>query len=98
MQGKERPSVTDDCQATAGAAWDTAKQYFYKILFVSTGGSAFFVVRRIEGTTLEEGAGYGQQAWAPLRETFKGSSREAIRAEHDKMNNTPLRSGQDPAE
>ena len=31
-----------------------------------------------------------------LREKFKGSSREAIRAERAKMNNTPMRSGQDP--
>ena len=50
------------------------------------------------GTTLEDGAGHGQQAWAALREKFKGTLREAIRAEHAKMNNAPMRSGQDPFE
>ena len=47
------------------------------------------------GTTLENGAGHGQQAWAALRENFKGSSREVICAEHAKINNTPMRLGQD---
>ena len=67
----------------------------FSALFFSTGCSAFFVVRRVEGTTPEDRAGHGQLAWAALREKFKGSPREAIRAEHTKMNNTPMRSGQD---
>ena len=97
MQGQERPSVTDDSQATAPAAWDAANQDLFSILLFLTGGSAF-VVRRFEGTKVEDEAGHGQQAWAALPEKFKGSSREAIRAEHAKMNNTPMRSGHDPDE
>ena len=50
------------------------------------GRSASFVVRRFKGTTLEDGAGHGQQAWTALREKFKGSSLAAIRAERSKMN------------
>ena len=53
MQGQKRPSVTDDSQATARTAWDAANQDLFRILLFSTGGSAFFVVRRFEGTTLE---------------------------------------------
>ena len=95
MRGPEQPSVTGDSQATARAVRDAANQDLFSILFYSTGGSAFFVVRRFEDTTVEDGAGHGQQAWAALREKFKGSSREAICAEHAKMNNMSMRSGQD---
>ena len=83
-EGQERPSETDDSQATGRAAWDAANQGLFSILFFSTGGSAFFIVRRFEGTSLEDGAGDGQQAWAGLRKKFKGRSREATRAEHSK--------------
>ena len=55
-------------------------------------------MRRFEGTTLEDGAGHGQQARATLHEMFKGDSREVIRAEHSKKDNTRLRSDQDPDE
>ena len=98
LPGQERPSETDDSQATARAAWDASFQGLFSILFFSTGGSAFFAVRRFEGTTLEDGAGLGQQAWAALRERFKGSSRGALRAEHSKVNNTRIRSDRDPVE
>ena len=98
MQGQECASVTDHSQATTHAAWDATNQDLFSILFFSTGGSAFFVVRRFGSTTLEDEAGHGQQAWAALREKFRGSSRKAIRAEHVKMNNTLMRSGQDPDE
>ena len=81
-QEQERPSEAEDSQATARAAWDAAKQDLFSILFFSTGGSAFFVARRFEGATLEGGAGHEQQAWTALREKFKGSSGEAIPAEH----------------
>ena len=73
MQGQERPSVTDDSQATARAAWDAANHDLFNILLFSTGGSTVFVVRRFEGTTLEDGAGHGQQAWVALREKVKES-------------------------
>ena len=98
LQGQERPWETDDSQTTARAAWDAANQDLFSILLFSTGGPAFFVIWRFEGTTLEDGAGHGQQAWAALREKFRGSSRDAIRAEHAQMNNTPTRSGLDPDE
>ena len=78
MQGQERPSVTDDSQATARAAWDAANHDLFNILLFSTGGSTVFVVRRFEGTTLEDGAGHGQQAWVALRDKFKGSVRAKI--------------------
>ena len=97
MQGQERPSVTDDSQATARAAWDAANHDLFNILLFSTGGSTVFVVRRFEGTTLEDGARHEHRAWAAQREKFKRSSHEAIRAEHSKMN-TLMRSGQDPEE
>ena len=97
LQGQERPSEAEDSQATARAAWDAVNQDLFGILLFLTGGSAS-VVRKFEGTTPDDGAGHGQQAWAALREKFKGSSREAIRAEHSKMNNTRMRSDQDPDE
>ena len=84
--------MTDGIQATARAEWDAANQDLFPILFFSTDGSAFFILQRFEITTIEDGAGNGRQAWAGLREKFKGSSREAIRAERAKMNNTPMRS------
>ena len=33
-----------------------------------------------------------------VAQKFRGSSREVFRAEHAKMNNTPIRSGQEPDE
>ena len=98
MQGQERPSETDDTQATACAAWDVANQDRFSILLRSTDGSNFFVVRRFEGTTLEDGAGHEQQARAALRVKFAGSSRQTIHAERANMNHTPMNSRQDPDE
>ena len=80
LQGQERPWETDDSLTTARTAWDAANQDLLSILFSSTSGSAFFVVGRFEGTTLEDGAGRGRQA--ALRKKFKGSSRKSLRAEH----------------
>ena len=68
---------SDDSQATARAVWGVANQGLFSILLFSTGGSAFFVVRRFEGSTLEDGAGQGQQAWAALREKVQ---REFVRS------------------
>ena len=62
LQGQERPSETDDNQDTARAAWDAANQDLFSMLLFSTGGSMFFIVRKFEGTTPEDGAGHGQQA------------------------------------
>lgn len=47
---------------------------------------------------LEDGAGHGQQTWPTPREKFKGSSREAIRAWHSKIDTTRMRLDQDADE
>ena len=39
-----------------------------------------------------------KQAWAELREKFKGTSRKTSRAEHSEMNNTQTRSDRNPDE
>ena len=78
LQGQERPSEFDADQETTRATWDAANQYLYSMLFFTTTGSAFSVVRRFQGKTLAKGAGRGQQAWAALREKFDGCSRAAI--------------------
>ena len=96
LQGQERSSKFDADQETTRATWDAANQYLYSVLFFTTAGSAFSVVRRFQGKTPAEGAGYGQQAWAALHERFDGCSRAAIRAEHIRMTSTRTRPGQDP--
>ena len=92
LHGEQRPLVTNSSQTTAHAAWDAANQDTFTVQIFSMDGSAFFVVWRFEGTTLEDGAGHGREAWAAMRETFNGSSSKAIHAERAKMNNTPMRS------
>ena len=96
FQRQERPSEFDADQETARATWDTANQDLDSMLFFTTDGSAFSVVRRFQGKTPAEGAGHGHQAWAKLCEKFDGSSRAAIRAEHIRMTNTRMHPGQDP--
>ena len=54
----------------------------YSILYFTTSGPAFSAVQRFEEKTRENGEGHGQDAWATLRETFDGCSREALRAAH----------------
>ena len=56
FQGQERPPETDDGQAIARSAWGAVNHDLFSVLFVSTGGSAF-VVLRFEGTIPEYGAG-----------------------------------------
>ena len=80
------------------AAWDTANQDLFNILIFSTVGSAFFVIPRFTGTTLEDGARHGQQAWAVRHDELKRSPREEIRLEHARMKSTPTLSDQDPKE
>ena len=98
LQEQERPWETDDDHGTARGSWDAAKLDLFSVLSFSTGGSAFFIARRFEDTTPEDEARYGPLAWATLRETFKGISHEAVRAEHAKINNTRICSGQEPDE
>ena len=71
LQGQERSLGTDDSQATTRVAWDAANHDLFNVLFFSTGGSASFVARGVEGTTPEDGTGHGQLSWASLRETSK---------------------------
>ena len=92
LQGQERPSEFDADQETTRATWDATSQYLYSVLFFTTSGLAFSVVRRLEGKTPAEGAEHGQQAWAALREKFNGCSR----AEHISMTSTRMRPGQEP--
>ena len=98
LQGEQRPSNEDPDGATARVTWDIANQNLFGVLFFATTGSAFSVVRRFEGKRPQDGPGHGQQAWAALCEKFYGCSREALRAEHYKMNHTKMTPGQDPDE
>ena len=82
VQGSQRSTDVDNDQATAREGWDDANQNLFSILFFTTSGPAFSVVRRFEGRAREDGVGHGQDAWAALREKFDGCSREALRAAH----------------
>ena len=68
LQGQERPSEFDADQETTRATWDAVNQDLYSVLFFPIAGSAFSEVREFQGKTPTEGVGYGQQAWAALRE------------------------------
>ena len=96
VQGQERPSEFDADQETTRTTWDAANQDLYGVLFFTTAGSAFSVVRRLQGKTPAEGAGPGQKAWAALHDKFDEWSRVAIRVEHIRMTSTRMRPGQDP--
>ena len=80
---------------TDRATWDIANQNIFCVLFCTTSGSAFSVVRRFEGKRLQDGPGHSQQAWVSLYEKFDGCSREALRAERHKMDHTKMAPGQD---
>ena len=91
LPGQERPLEFDANQETTRATWDVANQDLYSVLFVTTAGSAFAVVRRFQGKRLAEEARRGQQAWAALHEKFDGCSRATIRVEHIRMTSTRMR-------
>ena len=95
VQGSQRPSDLDNDQATAREGWDDANHNLFSILFFTTSGPAFSVVRRFEGKTREDGVGHGQAAWAALREKFNGCSREALQAAHREMQTVKMRSDED---
>ena len=67
VQGSQRQSGLDNDQVTAREGWDDANHNLFSILYFTTSGPAFFVVRRFEGKTREGGVGHGQDAWATLR-------------------------------
>ena len=78
--------------------WDDANHNLFSILFLTTSGPAFSVVRRFERKTREDGVGHGQDAWRALREKFAGCSREALRAAHRELETVKMRSDEDPGD
>ena len=98
LQGVQRPSSENIDGATDRATWDVANHNIFCVLFLTTSGSEFSVVRRFEKKRLRDVPGHCQQAWVALCEKFDGCSREALRAEHYRMNHTKMAPGQDPDE
>ena len=96
VQGSQRPSGLDNDQVTAREGWDDANHNLFSILYLTTSGPAFSVVRRFEGKIREDGVGYGQDAWGALREKFGGCSREGLRAAHRELETVKRRSDEDP--
>ena len=70
---------------------EDANHNLFSILYVTTSGPAFSVVRRFEGKPRENKVGHGQDAWAALREKFDGCSREALRAAHREVETVKMR-------
>ena len=96
VQGSQRPSGLDNDQVTALEGWEDASHNLFGILFFTTSGPDFSVVRRFEGKTQDDVVGHGQDAWAALREKFDGCSREALRAAHRELETVTMRSDEDP--
>ena len=96
VQDSQQPSDLDNDQATTCEGWDDANNNLFSILYFTTSGPAFSVVRRFEGKRREGGVGHKQDAWAALREKFDGCSREALRAAHREMKTVKIRSDEDP--
>ena len=88
VQGLQRPSDLDNNQATSREGWDGANHNLFSIIFLTTSGPAFSVVRRLERKTRE--------AWAALREKFDGCSRAALRAAHREIETVKMQSDEDP--
>ena len=95
VQGSQRPSGLDNDQVTTREGWDDTKHNLFSILYFMTSDPTFSVVRGFEGKTREDGVGYGQDAWAALREKFDGCSREALRAAHRELETVNMRSDDD---
>ena len=55
VQGSQRPSGLDSDQVTARESWDDANHNLFSIIFFTTSGPAFSVVRRFEAKTREDG-------------------------------------------
>ena len=96
VQGSQRPSRLDNDQVTVCEGWDDASHNLFSILYFTTSGPAFSVVRRFEGKTREDGVRHGEDAWAALREKLDGCSREALRAAHREVETVKMRSDEDP--
>ena len=80
----------------AREGWDDANHNLFSILYFTTSGPAFSVVRRFEGKRREDGVGHVQDAWAALREKLDGCSREALRAAHRELETVKMGSDEDP--
>ena len=78
VQRLQRPSDLDNDQATTREGWDDANHNLFSILYFTTSGPTFSVVRRFERKIREDGVGHGKDAWAALREKFNGCSRETL--------------------
>ena len=96
VQGSQRPSGLDNDHVTAREGWDDANHNLFRILYFTTSGPAFSVMRRFEGKTREDGVGHGQDAWVALREKFDGCSREALQAANRELETVRMRSDEDP--
>ena len=96
VQGSQRPSGLDNDQVTAREGWGTANHNLFSILYFTTSGPAFSVVRRFEGKTREDGVGHGKDAWGALREKFDGCSCEALRAAYRELETVKMWSDEDP--
>ena len=86
----------DNDQATAREGWDDATHDLFSILYFTTSGPDFSVVRRFEGNIREDGVGHRQDVWTALREKFDGYSREALQAAPREMETFKTRSNEDP--
>ena len=91
IEGSQRPSDLDNDQATAREGWNDANHDLFSILYFTTSGPVFSVVRRFERNTREDGVGHEQDAWAALREKFDGCSREALREAHREIDTVKMR-------
>ena len=81
VQGLQWRSLDSD-QATACEGWNDANRNLYILLYFTTSGPAFSVMRRFEEKTNEDEVGHGQDAWETQREKFDGCSREALNTAH----------------
>ena len=95
-QESQRPSGLDNDQVTACESWDDANHHLFSILFFTTSGPVFSVVRRFEGKTREDGVGHGQGAWRAVREKFDGFSRKALRAAQRELETVKIWPDEDP--
>ena len=81
---------------TACESWDDANHNWFSILFFTTSGRVFSVVRRFEGKIRKVGVGHGQDARGALREKFDICSRDALRATYRELETVKMWSDEDP--
>ena len=72
LQGQERPSEFDADQKITRAAWDASNQDLYSVLFFTTAGSAFSMVRRFQGKTPAESARRDNRRGQPFARNSTG--------------------------